>query len=512
MSEAGPAALRHTAFRQIERAVATIASGHSGLLFVLLLALVARVTVILAFPGVYHPDENFQFLEQAHRLAFGYGIVPWELADGLRSLLLPSLFGRLFAGIALFGGGPYAYVLVTRMLLAAFSLVTVAVVYRSALRQSRTHALLAGVVAASWFEIVFFSSRPLTEAIASNFLLMGLALACRPRAEYSHAVCALIGFVLACCAMVRIQLAPATLLIALWVASGDFKRRSGSMLLGGLLPVVAFGVADYVTWGSSTIVNYVTANLLQEKANLFGTAPVYWYGKNLLQTWAGTLPLLAVLVVLGWRRSKLWVLVAGVIIGVHSLIPHKEYRFVYPAYACLIIAAALGSADLVETIRTRFGPERGRQALQAAVVLWIATSCSLALTSIFIHNWSAGTQLARSFFWLHDQPQACGVQLLDHRWDETGGYTHLHRNIPMYDGVTDPRTTGRWTAYNYIVLDREHTAQLPGQYQVQRCFGTGNGSDVCVAGRPGACATSPLPSLLQQKRLGEFAEYTRPLP
>ena len=54
----------------------------------------------LAFPNVVWPDEIFQTLEQAHRLAFGYGIVPWEFRAGARSWLLPGLLaGAMEAGI-----------------------------------------------------------------------------------------------------------------------------------------------------------------------------------------------------------------------------------------------------------------------------------------------------------------------------------------------------------------------------------------------------------------------------
>ena len=38
-----------------------------------------------------HPDEIYQTQEQAHRLVYGYGIVPWEFRDGVRSWILPGL-------------------------------------------------------------------------------------------------------------------------------------------------------------------------------------------------------------------------------------------------------------------------------------------------------------------------------------------------------------------------------------------------------------------------------------
>ncbi len=43
------------------------------------------------WPGIHYPDEVMQSLEQAHRLVFGSGLVPWEFRDGARSWLLPGM-------------------------------------------------------------------------------------------------------------------------------------------------------------------------------------------------------------------------------------------------------------------------------------------------------------------------------------------------------------------------------------------------------------------------------------
>ena len=34
-------------------------------------------------------DEVMQYLEQGHRIAFGYGLIPWEYRLGIRPLLIP---------------------------------------------------------------------------------------------------------------------------------------------------------------------------------------------------------------------------------------------------------------------------------------------------------------------------------------------------------------------------------------------------------------------------------------
>ena len=45
-------------------------------------AFAARLLPVFAFSGINHPDEVFQTVEQAHRLVFGTGLVPWEFVYG----------------------------------------------------------------------------------------------------------------------------------------------------------------------------------------------------------------------------------------------------------------------------------------------------------------------------------------------------------------------------------------------------------------------------------------------
>ena len=75
------------------------------LLAVLALALALRLAAIVAFPSLHHPDENFQLFEQAHRIAFGYGVVPWEFREGIRSPVEPyGLAGLFWLGEKVAGG------------------------------------------------------------------------------------------------------------------------------------------------------------------------------------------------------------------------------------------------------------------------------------------------------------------------------------------------------------------------------------------------------------------------
>jgi hypothetical protein len=60
-----------------------------GLYGLVALGLGLRLAVAFASDSVHHPDEVFQYAEQAHRLVFRYGVIPWEYRFGARSWLLP---------------------------------------------------------------------------------------------------------------------------------------------------------------------------------------------------------------------------------------------------------------------------------------------------------------------------------------------------------------------------------------------------------------------------------------
>jgi phosphatidylinositol glycan class B len=106
---------------------------------ILALAMLIRLAVIFALPGLNHPDENYQLFEQAHRLAFGYGVKPWEFSDGLRSWVVPAILAGVFAVFEPLLGGPEGYIHAAQIVLAGASLAPVAAVYAMGRRISPTH-------------------------------------------------------------------------------------------------------------------------------------------------------------------------------------------------------------------------------------------------------------------------------------------------------------------------------------------------------------------------------------
>jgi hypothetical protein len=360
------------------------------LIGLLLGALLVRLAAIVKFPSLHFPDENFQLFEQGHRYFFGRGLVPWEFTVGSRSPVVPFLLGLVFAAAEPLTGGPEGYLFVARLLLALSSLAGVAAVYRMGQRVSPTHAVLGGLVTATWFEFVYFAGRPLTEVLATTVLLVGLSLASVSERELIGRRLTYIGFCFGLCVMLRLQLLPGILIAWIWVGRSQVERWA-LMAVGALMPVAVFGIADAVVWGEPfhSYFETVRLNLFQGVASDFGTAPFDWYLRLLAAHWSYATPLLLLLILLRTRSSALWILVALGILLTHSAIPHKEYRFIFPVAACLIVVAAMASADLSESLRAR----RRRWAPAARLITfliactWVGVSAVLAFAPPFRAEW-----------------------------------------------------------------------------------------------------------------------------
>src|SRR5439155_6320555 len=88
-------------------------------------------------------------------------------------------------------------------------------------------------------------------------------------------------------------------------------------------------------------------NLVYGVGSEFGTWPWAYYLFLEAIIWPPAL-VLALLAVFGARRLPAVLIAAVVIVAIHSAIPHKEYRFIYPAAVLLTVLAGIGAAQLVE--------------------------------------------------------------------------------------------------------------------------------------------------------------------
>jgi GPI mannosyltransferase 3 len=464
------------------------ATGPTTLVAIFIAAFALRMAVPTLWPGIHYPDEIMQSLEQAHRLVFGNGLVPWEFREGARSWLLPALLAvPMWLGDAL-APETGAYRLFALALVAALSASSAAIGCAWARKHGVHHAVLAAVVLCTWFELVYFGARALGEVVAAAWLFAGVYL-CAERDSRSVRHDVLAGFCLAGAFVFRFHLAPALAMAALWRCRSDFRGRWLPMLAGAAIPLLALGIADGLAWSEpfASIVNNYRVNILQGRSHVYGTSGVGWYALELVGHWRYALPAILLLALWGARREPLPLLVAVAIVLAHSVVAHKEYRFIYPALPLIVFCAALGTADLLRWFQARRVDTIARPgALLAASAAWIATSLALAAAPDMRPEWTRG-RAGIELMSRAGKEARCGVGLLA-AWSWTGGYSSLHRNLPLYLLDWDRE---RWNTHTFDawILPQGVLDPRPAGYRLLQCNvqGAAGVEALCLWIRKGSC-------------------------
>ena len=314
---------------------------------VLALALALRLGIALWFWNAVTYDEVYQFLEQAHRLVFGQGIVPWEYQVGLRCWLIPLLLAAPMELAHLADPSPLFGLAVIRILLciASLSVVWCAVRWGEQFA-GRRGAWTAGLFTALWPDLWLMAPHPLEETLSAYVLVPAVYLISLDDDQRRRVAWA--GLLLGFAFTLRIQLAPA-IAIAGIVLCGRHVWRWRVALLAAALPVLIAGMLDWYSWGQpfrSFWLNIYLNIFLHIASHEFGSDPPGFFIFMLAVDWRWALPVVVFLVWRARRPLPLPILLALVIILTHSLIAHKEFRFIFPALALVVPTAGLGLATL----------------------------------------------------------------------------------------------------------------------------------------------------------------------
>lgn len=447
------------------------------LIAIFLIALLLRVGVAIHFPSIEYADEIYNTLEPAHRLAYGYGVVDWEWREGVRSWVFPAFLAGVMRATDWMGPGSLGYIRAIAILLSLLSLTTVWFGYAWGKRASgNAAAMIAAGACATWYELVYFAPKAFTEVMATNLLLPGLYLGIYGGELPERKRLFLAGLFLGLAVSLRVQLAPAVGFAVLYFCHRNWRRTGPAIFAGLLLPVVAFGLVDAITWSYpfQSFLRYFWVNVVEKRNTLYGTVP--WYG-YLLQCMRFFGPLF-LLAVVGVRRSPFLGWVVLIIVGSHSVIPHKELRFMYPVMPIVITLAALGFVEIAGALNTR------RKSTLSTRAIIVAGLIFFALTSGFLAwrfpRWrqSSGGLIAMDR--LSQDSSLCGVGLSPLLLLKTGGYAHLHQNVPII--LINPNIALEEQAPSFNAL-LTHNQKIGS-----KSAGCWNG--VCLYRRAGSCIVS----------------------
>ncbi len=433
-----------------ERALARAALGAA-----LAAGLGARLWLAFTDDGLYWPDEIYQSLEPAHRLVFGYGLVPWEFVQGARSWAFPGVLAAVLKLCALLGlTGPSAYLGAVRALFCAAAAATGYGAYR--LARALGAGELAAAAGAATFLLgavpIYFAHRAMSETASAAPVVFGLALLLerdRPRWKV------LLGAsLLGVAVLFRLQngvfAAGALALLA-------FRREPRALLeaaaaLAGWAAL--HGLLDLLTWGSlfHSAAVYLRFNLVEGQAARWGTAEATYYARVLWTSMPAVAASLLVLWALGARRAPGLSLVALAFFLLHSAVPHKELRFLFPLLPVLAALAAVGFGALPEAVPRR---------LALAAVLGGAAFSAARLPALTFGDLGQYERerpgasalddfgpVNRLLLQAHRREDLCGLKVEAVHLAWCGGSTYLHRPAPLYPANGPPRDSG---FFNYAL-------------------------------------------------------------
>ena len=161
-----------------------------------------RVGVAVSSDWIYRVDEIPEHLEQAHRLVFGYGIVPWGYHYGARNWLaiMPAATTlKLFQLMGL--GHPDYYVPAVKILNATLSMAVPAGLYFFLRRHLSEIAARAGFVfCCFWWEFLIFAPHTLPSQYGGVLIAAGLGCMATPGGLFRLFLCGFLLGLAGCCA------------------------------------------------------------------------------------------------------------------------------------------------------------------------------------------------------------------------------------------------------------------------------------------------------------------------
>jgi GPI mannosyltransferase 3 len=354
--------------------------------------------------AISHADELMQYLEQGRRLAMGDGIVPWEYRVGARNGIIAQILCVPWWLAAKLAPGTLIPMLVTRISFAVMtSAMAMAAAWRLGALSGRAQAWMALFVAAVWYECVLFSTLLLSEVLATGLIALALAPVLAERR--SVGALRLAGLLLGLGVLVRLQYAPFVGVFALAALRGDW-RAWRALVQGALVAVVIGALSDLGMghWPYGWIWTNVSYNIGHDVAAHFGVMGPLGYLSLLFVNLGPGVWFIGAGALLAPARYRPVVLALCVNILLHSLIAHKEYRFIWLSTFLMLVLAAITGVGVVQRM------SRGRGiALAGLAGLWLAASVVAERTSGAIFVLHRGASIPEAALDGVRQGGACGI-------------------------------------------------------------------------------------------------------
>ena len=357
---------------------------NKSVLWILIGGLIVQVITAITQLGFSSGDQHFQIVEfSMYQLGKPNGAVEvWEIDNFVR----PTLQVYLFSGFHLACNflhitDPYTQHTILRVILgiimwAVFNLFTM-----HFLRNSGSIAMVSALLVLNFgwalpFSRTLFSS----EMMSSLFLFGSIYLYDYFKNSKYFLIMVGMGFLFSLAFYLRFQTAFGMLGVLIWMLFVEKKYRHVVPLgIGFLLGVALNSWLDYMFYGQFvfTPYTYYYANIVDGRADLFGRSSFLRYIGLIIAIIPA--PLFSIIVFFYLLKLPFKKLADPVVLAVflfvifHSLVGHKEERFMFPIFNALPLLIGYAVPWIVDTFNS------GRK--------WVGISMSLLLgTTLFINT------------------------------------------------------------------------------------------------------------------------------
>lgn len=405
---------------------------HTTMLFWWLLIVAGiglRLAASVLSQGFVHPDEHQQYLEVAQGIVYGPWVKFWEYDRGIRHYFYPDCLALLLWLLEKSGiRDPIHQATAIRALIGISVFLSIVLLARSWMREGRipgAFCLLA--LAALSPDMIYMSVRTLSETVAMLFI--ALSIYCFRQSPFSTGI--LLGVMFA----VRFQTAFFILgflglsLYDDWSSSKWLKGSTGKITIGLVFSLLLMGLIDRLTWGHwfhSPIENF-RANIAEGVSASFGVSPWDTHLEWAAQLLAGATPLLGfIFIALGLLHERRLVFVALIFIVGHSVIAHKEYRFLWPLAPIGLFVFSAGFEKAYKWLPSRYG----------RIVFVLLFFCCLvrgSWTRFHLLDWNPEPSRASSLALatIGRLPDVRGVAVFNVPSAECGNFFYLRRDVPL---------------------------------------------------------------------------------
>ncbi len=325
------------------------------------IALVFRFCNAFLVRTWFVPDEFYQSLEPAHRMVFGYGHLSWEWEHGLRSYVYPLAFALLFLLLRLLRmDGRFLVISCPRMFQSFLGALGDIHLYKLTKRLYGERVAIWTLASywLSWFGF-FCTPRTLANSTEAVVLLIGLYYYNWPdgylykverRRQKNKRKEDRMYLLMAC---VSTLIRPTASLLWIPLCLWHLKRvpNKSSFLLEAVvsvgLPAMVVGIyVDRMCYGRwlFSLWNFAEFNVFSGGSSHFGSHPWHWYASQGIPS-VLTIHIIPVAlgVIKSGKKAIFWLCLWYILF--HSILAHKEQRFLLPLVPLLCIFSGVFLAD-----------------------------------------------------------------------------------------------------------------------------------------------------------------------